>query len=100
MCEQEKSEAHSCAKCRSNIHVIYGTDIVIGEKGFGSEVMCSNCNTEAKISQAWQAAADSLKQQAKRINRVSDASHPPPGIEQNATAPIPEVDREKDIIEI
>ena len=95
VCEKETSGAHSCSSCGSNIHVICGIEIESGKEGFGSKVMCQNCNTEALISHVRQVAGSSLEKQAKRMKTVSDASHPPASIGQNVTVPIPDADKGK-----
>lgn len=95
VCEMEISEGHYCSKCGSHIHESCGINVESGKDGFGSNVICLNCNSEAQISHDRQVASTSLKKQAKRMKTVSDASHPPASVGQNVTVPIPDVDKGK-----
>ena len=91
----EINEGHYCMKCGSHIHESCGINVESGKDGFGSNVICLKCNSEAQISHVRQVASTSLEKQAKRMKTVSDASHPPASVGQNVTVPIPDVDKGK-----
>ena len=69
------------------------------EQIFGNET--SDCSSDEitaiqnDIHDTRQIAAESLKNQAKRMKTTSDLTHPPAQIGDNVTLPIPEVDKAK-----
>ncbi|KAK4887287.1 hypothetical protein RN001_003558 [Aquatica leii] len=91
VCFKETSGAHTSYKCNNNVHAT--CDVTEAIEGFGSKLVCSICVNQINQENQRNSAKESLREQAKQMQALSDANHPVANEGATVRIKIPDVDR-------